>query len=216
MEKIEKEIIETMIPAIISELILEEKITADSSDEEVQQAIFSYLYSEQFEVMNVALTIGSEFEKAIENAINLGQNNFAIALAGIYFEQITNQFYQKVLLNKYEFSNREYVSCMKGISVKDKLSWLYKLTTSKCMENSIVSDVHKICSLRNNIVHYKPKIKSIGEWGDEEDNYDKEYDVRKLLPLIERVKDIFNEQFDEFFPEEKMSKDIFRKVFNKK
>lgn len=213
MEKFEKEIMEAMIPAIISELVLEKKVTENSSDEEVRQAIISYLHSGQLDLMNVAITMGSEFEKAIENAINLGQNNVAIALAGICFEQITNQFYQKILLNKYEFSKREYESCMKGISVKDKLTWLYKLTTSKYIELSIVSDVHKICSLRNNIVHYKPKIENIGEWGEDEDSEDKNYDVSKILPLIERVKEIFSEDADNLFPEEKLSKDIFRKVF---
>ncbi len=213
MKEIEKEIIEIMVPAVISELILEEKITENSSDEEVRQAITSYLHSGKLDSMNVAVTIGNEFEKAIENAINLGQDNVAIALAGICFEQITNQFYQKILLNKYDFSKREYESCMKGISVKDKLTWLYKLTTSKCMELSIVSDIHKICSLRNNIVHYKPKIENIGEWGEDEDNDDKNYDVSKILPLIERVKEIFSEDTDNLFPEEKMSKNIFKKVF---
>lgn len=213
MEEIEKKIIEIMVPAVISELILEEKITENSGDEEVRQAITSYLHSGKFDTMNVAITMGNEFEKAIENAINLGQDNVAIALAGICFEQITNQFYQKILLNKYDFSKREYESCMKGISVKDKLTWLYKLTTSKCMELSIVSDIHKICSLRNNIVHYKPKIESMGEWGEDEDNDDKNYDVSKILPLIERVKEIFSEEADNLFPEEKMSKEIFKKVF---
>lgn len=213
MEEIEKEIIANIIPAVISELILEEKITENSGDEEIKQAITSYLHSEKFDAMNVAVIMGNEFEKAIENAINSGQESVAIALAGICFEQITNQFYQKILLNKYDFSKREYESCMKGISVKDKLTWLYKLTTSKCMEPGIVSDIHKICSLRNNIVHYKPRIESIGEWGEEEDNDDKNYDVSKILPLIERIKEIFNEDEDTLFPEEKMAKDIFKKVF---
>lgn len=214
MEEIEKEIVETMMPAIITELILEERITEYSSDEEVKQAITSYLHSGRLDLMNVAITMGNEFEKAIENAINLGQNNVAIALAGICFEQITNEFYQKILLNKYNFSRREYESCMKGISVKDKLTWLYKLTTSKCMEINIVNDVHKICSLRNNIVHYKPLIQKIGEWGEDENDYDKSYDVSNILPLIERVKEIFSKDAYNLFPEEKMSKDIFRKFFD--
>lgn len=216
MEKFEKEIIETMIPAVISELVLQEIVTENSSDEEVKQAIISYLHSGQLDLMNVAITMGNEFEKAIENAINLGQNNVAIALAGVCFEQVTNQFYHKILLNKYEFSKREYESCMKSISVKDKLTWLYKLTTSKCMEPNIISDVYKICSLRNNIVHYKPKLESIGEWGENKDSDDKNYDVSKILPLIEKVKGIFSEGTDNLFPEEKMSKDIFRKVFGEK
>lgn len=216
MEKLEKDIVEIMIPAVISELVLAEKVTEKSSDEEVKQEIISYLHSGQLDLMNVAITMGSEFEKAIENAVRLGQNRVAIALAGICFEQITNEFYQKVLLNKYELSNREYASCMKGISVKDKLTWLYKLTTSKCMEPSIISDVHKICSLRNNIVHFKPKIESIGELGEDEDNNDKDYDVSKLLPLIESVKEIFSQDADNLFHEEKISKKIFRKVFGEK
>lgn len=215
MEKLEREITETIVPAIISELILEEKITENSNDKEVKQAITSYLHSGQLDLMNVAITMGNEFEKAIENAINLGQNDVAIALAGICFEQITNQFYQKILLNKYKFSRSEYESCMKGISVKYKLTWLYKLTAFKCMDPNVVSDVCKICSLRNNIVHYKPKVEKIGEQGTDGDNDNESYNVSKILPLIERIKEIFSEDTDNLLPEEKMSKDIFRKIFGK-
>lgn len=213
MEEIEKLIAETFMPAIISELLLEDKITENSSNEEVKQQVLSFMDREQLELMNVAITIGDEFAQAVENAVRLGQKNVAIALAGICFEQMTNEFYQKILLNRYELSNREYSSCMKGISIKDKLTWLYKLTTSRCMEPSIISDVHKVCSLRNNIVHYKPKIQKIGEWEEDEDNDDKEYDISKLIPLIEKVREIFIEDMDILFPEDKTSKEIFRKVF---
>lgn len=177
MEEIDKLIVEIFVPAIISNLLLEEKITENSSDEEIKQEVFSFLDRGQLELMNVAIAIGDEFVKAVENAVCLGQKSVAIALAGICFEQITNEFYHKILLNKYEFSNREYSSSMKGISIKDKLTWLYKLTTSRCMEPSIVSDIHKICSLRNSIVHYKPKVEKVGEWGENEDNSDEEYDI---------------------------------------
>lgn len=215
MEEIDKLIVEIFVPAIISNLLLEEKITENSSDEEIKQEVFSFLDRGQLELMNVAIAIGDEFVKAVENAVCLGQKSVAIALAGICFEQITNEFYHKILLNKYEFSNREYSSSMKGISIKDKLTWLYKLTTSRCMEPSIVSDIHKICSLRNSIVHYKPKVEKVGEWGENEDNSDEEYDISKLIPLIEKVREIFTEDMDILFPEEKTSKEIFRKIFRK-
>lgn len=64
LEKFEKEIIETMMPAIISELVLEKKVTENSSDEEVRQTIISYLRSGQLDLMNVAITMGS-FKKGI-------------------------------------------------------------------------------------------------------------------------------------------------------
>lgn len=213
MEEIKKSITETFIPAIISELLLQEKITENSSNEDVKREVLSFMDRKQLELMNVAITIGDEFVRAVENAVCLGQRDVAIALAGICFEQITNEFYHKILINKYELSNREYSSCMKGISIKDKLTWLYKLTTSRCMEPSIVSDIHKVCSLRNNIVHYKPEVQKIVEWGEDEDNDDKEYDIHKLIPLIEKVREIFGEDMDILFPEEKTSKEIFRKVF---
>lgn len=167
MEEIEESIVETFVPAIISELLLEEKITENSSNEEVKREVFSFLDGERLELMNVAITIGDTFVKAVENAVQLGQKDVAITLAGICFEQITNEFYHKILLNNYGLSNREYSSCMKGISIKDKLTWLYKLTTSRCIDPNIVNDVHRVCSLRNNIVHYKPKVESIGEWDTE-------------------------------------------------
>ncbi len=215
MEEIDKSIVEIFVPAIISNLLLEEKITENSSDEEIKREVFSFLDRGQLELMNVAIVIGDEFVKAVENAVCLGQKDVAIALAGICFEQITNEFYHKILLNKYELSNREYSSCMKGISIKDKLTWLYKLTTSRCMEPSIVSDIHKVCSFRNSIVHYKPKVEKVGEWGEDEDNSDEEYDISKLIPLIEKVREIFTEDMDILFPEEKTSKEIFRKIFRK-
>jgi hypothetical protein len=215
MEEFEKKIVETMIPAVISELLLNEEITGNSSDEEVKQAILSYLRSEQLNSMNVAITIGNEFEKAIKNAIELKQNNVAIALAGICLEQMTNEFYQKVLLNKFEFSNREYSACMKCVSVKDKLTWLYKLTTSQSIENDIINIVQKVCGLRNNIVHYKPRIESIGEWGEKEDE-NKKLDVNELIPLIDRIKIIFSEACQDSFPEDKWAQEIFEKVFKEK
>ncbi len=83
------------------------------------------------------------------------------------------------------------------------------------MEPSIVSDIHKVCSFRNSIVHYKPKVEKVGEWGEDEDNSDEEYDISKLIPLIEKVREIFTEDMDILFPEEKTSKEIFRKIFRK-
>lgn len=216
MEEIEKYMVKKIVPAIISELLLEEKITENSSNEEVKREVFSFLYGEQLESMNVAITIGDKFVKAVENAVQLGQNSVAIALAGICFEQVTNEFYQQVLLNNYDLSNREYSSCMKGISIKDKLTWLYKLTTSRRMDPNIVNEVHTVCSLRNNIVHYKPKVEALGEWDKDEDNDDKEYDISKLVPLIEKVKEIFAEDIDILFPEYKTSIEIFEKVFKEK
>lgn len=76
MEEIEKSIVETFVPAIISELLFEEKITENSSIEEVKWEVFSFLDREQLELMNVA-----------------------IVLAGICFEQITNELYHKIPLN---------------------------------------------------------------------------------------------------------------------
>lgn len=216
MDEIEKSMVEKIVPAIISELLLEEKITENSSKEEVRREVYSFLDEERLELMNVAITIGDEFVKAVENAVQLGQRDVAIALAGICFEQITNEFYFIILQNKYELSNTEYLACMKGISVKDKLTWLYKLTTSRCIEPSIVSDVHKICSLRNNIVHYKPKVETIGEWDKDEDNNDKEYDITKIIPLIESLREIFEEDTDILFPEHTTSIEIFKKVFREK
>lgn len=180
------------------------------------QAIESYVEDEKIEDMNIAVKMDSEFESAIENTIDLGQNNVAIALAGVCFEQMTNRFYYDLLLSKYEFSKREYESCMKCIPVKDKLGWLYKLTTSKCMDPNIISEVHKVCSLRNNIVHYKPKMQRMGDWKPEENGEDTEYDVSKILPLIGRLEDIFDGTMEELFPEEKIAKDMFREVFETK
>ncbi len=99
MEEIEKSIVETFVPAIIFELLFEEKITENSSIEEVKWEVFSFLDREQLELMNVAITIGDEFVKAVENAVRLGQKNVAIVLAGICFEQITNELYHKIPLN---------------------------------------------------------------------------------------------------------------------
>mgnify|MGYP001045009654 FL=1 len=64
------------MPAIISELLFEEKITENSGVEEVKREVFSFLDREQLGLMNVA-----------------------IVLAGICFEQITNEFYHKISRN---------------------------------------------------------------------------------------------------------------------
>lgn len=99
MEEIDKSIVEIFVPTIISNLLLEEKITENSSDEEIKREVFSFLDRGQLELMNVAIVIGDEFVKAVENAVCLGQKDVAIALAGICFEQITNELYHKIPLN---------------------------------------------------------------------------------------------------------------------
>lgn len=215
MEEFEKEIVETLVPAIISELLLDDKIKQDSSDNQVKQAVNSYLKNEQLELMNVAVTIGSEFNEAIKNAVKLKQNNVAIALAGICLEQMTNEFYQNILINKYGFSEGEFLSCMKSVSVKDKLTWLYKLITSQSINENIVSSVQKVCSLRNNIVHYKPKIERLGKWGAKEET-NKKVILNELLPLIENLQNILNDTSLDIFPEDKIAQEIFKKVYKEK
>lgn len=214
MEEFEKEIVEIFVPAIISELLYDDKIKQNSSDDQVKQAVETYLKNEQLELMNVAVTIGNEFNEAIKNAVKLKQNNVAIALTGICLEQMTNEFYQKILINKYRFSEREFLSCMKSVSVKDKLTWLYKLITSQSIDEDIINSVQKVCSLRNNIVHYKPKIERLGEWGEKENN--KNVDLNELLPLIENMKNILNDTSLDIFSEDKISQELFKRVYKEK
>lgn len=102
---------------------------------------------------------------------------------------MTNIFYQKILINKYRFSEGEFLSCMKSVSVKEKLTWLYKSITSQSIDENIVSSVQKVCSLRNNIVHYKSKIERLGEWGVKEKT-NKKVILNELLPLIENLQNI--------------------------
>ena len=80
MEEIEKSIVETFVPAIISELLLEEKITENSSNEEVKREVFSFLDGERLELMNVAITIGDTFVKAVENAVHLLNKRYLTAV----------------------------------------------------------------------------------------------------------------------------------------
>lgn len=214
MEEFEKEIVDILVPAIISELLYDDKIKQNSSNDQVKQTVKTYLKNEQLELMNVAVTIGNEFNKAIKNAIKLKQNNVAIALTGICLEQMTNEFYQKILINKYRFSEREFLTCMKSVSVKDKLTWLYKLITSQSIDENIINSVQEVCSLRNNIVHYKPKIERLGEWGEKEDN--KKVNLNELLPLIENMKNILNDTSLDIFPEDKISQELFKKVYKEK
>ncbi|MFR1517599.1 MAG: hypothetical protein ACLSVG_02305 [Clostridia bacterium] len=214
MEEFKIQLIETLVPAIISELLLNGKIKEDCSADEIKQSVISYLKSEQFESMKIAITIGDEFEDAIKNAIKAKHDNVAIALAGVCIEQIINEFYQKVLFDKYNFSNREITSCMKCVSVKDKLTWLYKLITSQSIDNQIVASVQNVCNLRNKIVHYKPRIENLCEWESIEKDSNKIH-TNELIPLIENLKNILKQRCLAIFPEDKISHEIFEKFYKK-
>lgn len=195
------------IPAIMQDLLLSDIITADSSKEEISEAILNFVNDEEsMKKVQLAIVMGDEFELAIENEIHLGRNSVAISLAGICLEHITNEFYNQVLIDKYDFSKQEYDSCMKSVTIKGKMTWLYKLVTSECISNDIIEKVNKICSERNRIVHYKPVIEDLDKVMLEADN---KIDVNSLLPLIEEVKKIFTETKDSLFETYKLASDLY-------
>jgi len=213
MDDFEKVITAKLIPPIISQLIRNQIISEKSSDAEVWQAVHTYVNDEDFSL--AAVITGSEnFIPAIESAISNRQKDVAITLAGILFEQMTNEFYHKILLDEYNFSRSEYESCMKGVSVKDKLTWLYKIVTSESIDDNIINQIHTVCSARNYVVHYKPRVIPLDSSDDLGDKLDS-IAVEDLLLLIKTLQNIFLECNFNIFPEEKISNNIFNRIYEK-
>lgn len=188
---LKKRIVKQFVPAIIADLLRNDEITENSSKIEVISAVRKYLKNEErFNSINVAIVIGDEFIDAIKNEIEHGHLNVAIALSGIQIEHMLNEFYQQILINKQHFSIREYNSCMKSISVRDKLTWLYRLVTDDSIDNELVAKLVKICSQRNSLVHYKPKIASMGDWGEPIKDNAKEFDIGEILEELKELEEI--------------------------
>lgn len=203
------------IPGIITDLLLNNQISKHSSKSEVSKEIENYIHdTERWNSINIAITMKDEFEDAIENEICLGRDNVAIALAGICIEQVLNEFYQQMLINKCKFSISEYNSCMKSVSVRDKLTWLYKMVTNESVDNEVVAKVIKICSERNNIVHYKPKIESMKEWGEPVKDDIKKLNIDELLPLIRKIRALFESTLSFQFEYDNEAQKIYDKYFN--
>lgn len=219
MDRSEKDLQEIIakkfIPAIIADLLSNNQISKYSSKSEVNKEIVNYIHdTERWNSINIAITIGDEFEDAIENEIFLGRNNVAVALAGICIEQVLNEFYQQMLLSKCKFSISEYNSCMKSVSVRDKLTWLYKKVTNESVDNEIVAKVTKICSERNKIVHYRPRIETMKEWGEPIKEDIQKLNIDELLPLIRKIKDIFESELSFQFEDVNVAQEIYNKYFN--
>ena len=206
-------IVKEFVPAILTDLLLSNEISKHSSKSEVIDAVTNYINNaEKWNSINVAITIGDEFENAIENEIDLERFDVAVVLAGIHIEQALNEFYQQMLINKQKFSVSEYNSCMKSLSVRDKLTWLYKITTSDCIDDELVAKITKICSERNKIVHYKPKIESMKDWGEPINNTQK-FNINELLPVIRNIKEIFEITLAFQFEKNSTAQEIYDKYF---
>ena len=135
-----------------------------------------------------------------------------MTLKGMLIERMTNEFFREVLLYKHNLSKREYESCIRGASVKDKLTWLHKITTSRSIEDSFVDDVYKICTKRNNIAHYKPKVRNMDDEWDLAEIYDTNIDLSILLPLVARLQSIFDEHINHIFPEKRIGLEIMERI----
>ena len=199
-----------IIPPLITILLEEGIITEESSILEFKNAMSKLNLHKEISKLKFSIDISDSYKDAIENAINNEQKDVAITLTGILFEQIVNKFYYDVLLSYLNFSKTEYDACMKGAAVKDKLTWLYKLTTNESIDSNLISDIHKVCSARNFYVHYKPHTWYIDDMSDQA--YEMEHiDIKNLLPLVEQLEVIFSNYIGRIFPTTQKAREMFEK-----
>lgn len=179
-----------LVTTILEDLLLSGDITESTSKKEILDAIRLYLKERtRFDKITLSITIGDEFEKAIQKSIELGHHQVAIALAGICLEQRVNEFYQQFLLECCDFSLQEYSACMRSVSLRDKLTWLFRLCTSQTLEDSLVEQAIRLSSARNSIVHYKPRMEFMGDWESPSSSEKSSLSVEELLPIIHNVQE---------------------------
>jgi len=201
---------EWIMPAVIANLLVDGSISKDSTDRDVLDAVAVHVENN---IASYDVTfVGNGFEDDIKTAIENNQSNVAVVLTGILIERMTNEFFHEVLLYEHNLSKREYDSCIRGASIKDKLTWLYKITTSKSIEDNFVDDVCKICTKRNNIAHYKPKVRNMDDEWDLAEIYDTNIDLSILLPLVARLQSIFDEHTNHIFPEKRIGLEMMERI----
>jgi len=207
----EKKIINKVIPIIISALINDGLISDESTEKEVKEAVQAYIDSDNIDSWDMVITASDVLMETLEYAVDNNQYDASVTLTGIIVEQMINEFYNDVLIDKHNFSKTEYDSCMKVIPTKDKLTWLYRITTSESIDSETVSRIDNIRKARNDVVHYKPKRENINatiKWQNIP------VDIDELLPLIDKLKRYFQECIYTIFPENKMAEELFEKFFS--
>ena len=142
----------------MSALIEKGLISDKSSKLEVTNAAKDYIASGVLDSLQLVFTASTQLMSALKCSVTNNQYEAAVIPAGITSEQMINEFYLPVLLDTHGFTKTEYDSCMKALSTKDKLTWLYRIATSENIDNETISQIDKLRKERNTVAHYKPRI----------------------------------------------------------
>ena len=186
-------------------------ISDESTEEEVKRAVRAYADNDNIDSWNMVIIASGVLMDTLEYAVTNNQYDAAVTLTAIIVEQMINEFYHDILPYKHGFSKTEYDSCMKALPTKDKLTWLYRITTSKNIDGETINQIDKIRKARNDVVHYKPRS----------DNINAPFiprnisiDISELSSVIEKLKRYFQECIYAIFPENKMADELFYKFYS--
>lgn len=196
-DKLKQLIVDTFVPAIIQELYKRGDITEDIDTQSLISTIVEKTDEELIGSLPTMVVISSTFFEAIKDEVENNRLDVAICLSGIYIEQITNEFYQVILQEKLDFSNVWFTECMKSVSIDGKLTWLFKLTTQSDLDSELVGKVKKLYSMRNKVVHYKPKSDMFDNIVKEDE---RELNTDEMLTTLITLKEKYTEKFEEMFP----------------
>lgn len=206
------ELVRRIVPTIMSQLLLEGKVSESSSSEELLFQLRDFLDRGGLDDAQWTIIVGEEFEDALRAAIENEQCLVAYTLAGTYTEQLANEFYYLVLIDHFGFSSQEYRECMKKLSLNDKLTWFYRMTTSNKISSDLVSKIDKLHKARNHAVHYKPTPVSFEGKGIGKSQ--PALPLSEITPLIEALKQALQAEIEKIFPERKLGQALFDVLSN--
>ncbi|MEA4920161.1 MAG: hypothetical protein VB078_04505 [Clostridiaceae bacterium] len=212
-EIFKKELLDCILPAILATLYQQGKVTENMDMNTLRKKISENVNEKFIGSLTTAVIISDQFKNAIIDEFQLGRCEVATSLTGVYIEQITNEFYQSILQNKHGFSLKNYNDCMKSITIEGKLTWLFQLSTSSEVDYGLIAKVKKIYSIRNKIVHYKPKTETFDDWNNNDSDVDRpDLDANELIHVLEELKSIYDKTLEKVFPSIGIGKELYKKL----
>lgn len=210
MEEKKYDLPEAFCLAIIQLLLKSGEINEDIDTMALSEIVMEKARDNEFvKTIPAAYTISDKFYEAIIDEIEKERFNVGICLSGIYIELITNEFLQSILQDHLWFSNKDFEDCMKSLTVESKITWLLKLVTSKVIDPELVSKVRKLNSLRNKVIHFKPRTENFSNVfsSDEE-----ELEEIEVLQIINDLKKTYTKIFTELYPQYEIGKRLLDKL----
>ena len=96
-----------------------------------------------------------DFLEACKSEFSNARPESGIVMASVCLENMINLFYRYLLTSGRKFEDGEIDRILQVLSIRDKITWFYKIAFANQLPNRLVDKILEINSLRNKIVHFK-------------------------------------------------------------